>query len=125
MFVPALVGCALYTYTDYEKIDMYSLVVGILCIFQNLLWFSAVFPTRVSEKRSVLYVACMPELTYYASFLALGVMPVVICTLNLMSLFMVESTSTIAPFSVFSFFCEVAVLVAYIVDFRAGLGDDL
>ena len=60
----------------------------------------------------------MPELTYYASFVAFGVMPVVIFTINLMSIYLVEHVAILTPFSIFSFFCEVAVLVAYIVDFR-------
>ena len=118
MFVPALVGFALHSYTGYDKIDKYSMIVGVLCIVQNLFWFITVFPTRVSEQRSVIYVSCMPEITYYTSFVALGVMPVVICTLNLMSLFITERVAVIAPFSVFCLFCEIAVLVAYILDFR-------
>ena len=118
MFVPALVGFALHSYTGYFGIDHHSKVIGILCIAQNLLWFFTVFPTRVSEQRSLIYVSCMPELTYYSSVLALGVMPVVICTLNLMSLFLVEHTAIVAPFSVFSFFCQVAVLTVYFLDFR-------
>ena len=123
--VPAFVGIALHSYTEYDKIVKFSFVIGILCIVQTVFWFIAVFTTRVSEQRSTIYVSCMPEFTYYASFFALGVMPVVISTITLMALYLVEHTAIIAPFGVFSLFCEIAVLVAYILDFRKPLIDDL
>ena len=66
----------------------------------------------------------MPELTYYASFLAMGLMPVVIGTLNLMSIFMVEDVTEFAPFGMFSFFCQIVVLLVYISDFRAPFKKD-
>ena len=66
----------------------------------------------------------MPELTYYASFLAMGLMPVVIGTLNLMSIFMVEDVTEFAPFGMFSFFCQIVVILVYISDFRAPFKKD-
>ena len=124
MFVPAFIGFVLASCTDFEKSSRLSRISGYLSIIQTLFWFIAIFTTRVSEYRSKFYVSFMPEFTYWASILAMGLMPVIIMTLNLISFLRVEEVSEFAPFGMFSFFCEAGVLVVYLLDFRGPFKED-
>jgi len=117
MSAPALVGILIASYGD-EELDWIPSISGWLCVAQTLLFYFALFMTRVSEARSAFYIKVMPELTYYASVVALGLLPLTIIVLNIVGLFTIESFARLGPFMVFSIWVQVGIFAQYLIAFR-------
>ena len=102
MSAPAFVGVLL---SIIKEEDVFAQVSGWLFFFQTLIFFVVLFITRASEYRSALYVSVMPELTHYASIVALTVMPILIIAYNIVGYFyLIKDVTNIYPFMVYTSF---------------------